>query len=58
MALSHLVTLSIYSLHNLDIEVNKFFDRAYRLYDAELLTKCYTQHDLQSFTLKLMILGI
>ena len=44
MALSRLVTLSIYSLCNLDIEANKFYDRAHRLYDAALLTRCYTQH--------------
>ena len=44
MALSLLVTLSISSLRNLDIEANKFYDRAYRLYDAAILTRCYTQH--------------
>ena len=37
MALSHLVTLSISSLRNLDIEANKFYDRAHRLYDAAIL---------------------
>ena len=46
MALSRLVTLSISSLRNLDIEANKFYDRAHRLYDATLLTRCYTQHTL------------
>ena len=40
MALSRLVTLSISSLSNLDIEANKFFDRAHPLYDGALLTKC------------------
>ena len=49
MALSHLVTLSISSLHNLDIEANKFYDRADRFYDAALLTQCYTQHALQPY---------
>ena len=34
MTLSRLVTLSISSLRNLDIEANKFYDRAHRLYDA------------------------
>ena len=29
MALSRLVTLSISSLHNLDFEANKFYDRAH-----------------------------
>ena len=42
MALSHLVTLSISSLCNFDIEANKFYDRAHQLYDAALLTQCYT----------------
>ena len=37
MALSRLVTLSISSLHNLDIEANTFYDRAHRLYDAAFL---------------------
>ena len=44
MALSCLVTLSISSLCNLNIEANKFFDRAHRLYDAASLTRCYTQY--------------
>ena len=39
MAISHLVTLSISSLRNLDIEANKFYDRAHQLYDAALLTR-------------------
>ena len=46
MALSRLVTLSISSLRNLDIEANKFYDRAHWLYDAAILTLCYTQHAL------------
>ena len=46
MPLSCLVTLSISSLRNLDIEANKFYDRAHKLYDATLLTRCYTQHAL------------
>ena len=49
MALSRLVTLSISSLRNLDIEANKFYDRAHRLYDAALLTRCYTQHALRPY---------
>ena len=47
MALSHLVTLSISSLSSLDINANKFYGRAHQLYDAALLTGCYTQHALQ-----------
>ena len=46
MALSRLVTISISSLRNLNIEVNKFYDRAHRLYVAAILTRCYTQHAL------------
>ena len=49
MALSRLVSLSISSLPNLDIEANKFYDRAHRIYDAAILTRCYTQHALQPF---------
>ena len=49
MALSCLVTLSISSLHNLDIEANKFCDRAHRLYEAAILTRCYTQHALRPY---------
>ena len=49
MALSRLVTLSISSLRNLDIEANKFYDRAHRLYDAAILTRCYTQHALRPY---------
>ena len=40
MTLSRLVTLSLSSLCNLDIEANKFCDRAHRLYDAAILTRC------------------
>ena len=47
MALSRLVTLSIAALRNLDIEAYKFYDRAHWLYDAALLTWCYTQHALR-----------
>ena len=49
MALSRLVTLSISSLRNLDIEANKFYDRTHWLYDAAILTRCYTQHALQPY---------
>ena len=49
MALSRLFTLSISSLRNLDIEANKFYDIAQQLYDAALLTRCYTQHALQPY---------
>ena len=49
MALSRLVALSISSLRNLDIEANKFYDRAHRLYDAANLTWCYSQHALRPY---------
>ena len=49
MALSCLVTLSISSLRKLNIEANKFYDRAHRLYDAAILTRCYTQHALRPY---------
>ena len=49
MALSRLVTLSISSLRTLDIEANKFYDRSHRLYDAAILTRCYTQHALRPY---------
>ena len=49
MALSRLVTLSISSLRNLDIEAYKYYDRAHRIYDAALLIRCYTQHALQPY---------
>ena len=49
MALSRLTTPYISSLRNFDIEANKFYDRAHRLYDAALLTRCYTQHALRSY---------
>ena len=49
MALSRLVTLAISSLLNLDIEANKFYDRAHQLYDAALLSWCYTQYALRPY---------
>ena len=49
MALSRLVTLSISSLRNLDIEANKFYDRVHRLYASAILTRCYTQHVLRPY---------
>ena len=49
MVLSCLVTLSVSSLCNLNIEGNKFSGRTHRLYDAALLTRCYTQHALRPY---------
>ena len=39
MTFSHLVTLSISSLRNFDIEANKLYDSAHRRYDAALLPR-------------------
>ena len=45
--LSYLSSLPISVLCCLDTEANKFYDRSNRLYDAALLTRCYTQHALR-----------
>ena len=45
--LSFLSSLPISVLRSLDTEENKFYDRTNRLYDAALLTGCYTQHALR-----------
>ena len=41
--------LPISVLRILDTEANKFYDRNHQLYDATLLTRCYTQHALRLF---------
>ena len=33
-------------LRNLELEANKLYDRANKLYKAALLTRCYVQHFL------------
>ena len=45
--LSYLSSLPISVLRSLDTEANKFYRRTNRLYDAALLTRCYTQHTLR-----------
>ena len=45
--LSYLSSLPISVLRGLDTEANKLYDRTNRLYDAALLTRCYTQHALR-----------
>ena len=45
--LSLLSSLPIPVLCILDIEANKFYDRNHQIYDAALLTRCYTQHALR-----------
>ena len=47
--LSKLSSLSISSLRRLDEEANKFYDRKHDLYEAALLTRCYTQHALRPY---------
>ena len=47
--LSFLSPLPISVLCILDTEANKFYDRNHQLYDAALLTRCYTQHALRPF---------
>ena len=33
----------------MDIEANKFYDRALQLYDAAIFTRCYTQHAFRPY---------
>ena len=47
--LSFVSFLPISVLHILDTEANKLYDRNHQLYDAALLTRCYTQHALRPF---------
>ena len=42
-----LSSLLIPGLRILDIEANRFYDRNHQMYEAALLTKCYTQHALR-----------
>ena len=44
--LSFLSSLPIPVLRILDIEANRFYDRNHQMYEAALLTRCYTQHAL------------
>ena len=47
--LSNLSSLSISSKRKLDEQANKFYDLKHDLYEAALLTMCYTQHALCSY---------
>ena len=47
--LSKLFSLSISSLRKLDEQANTFYDRKHDLYEAALLTRCYTQHALRPY---------
>ena len=44
MALPRLITILFFSQRKLNIEANEFNNRAHRLYDAALFTRCYSQH--------------
>ena len=44
-----LASLSVSSLGKLDDEANKFYDRKHYLYEAALLTRCYTQYALSPY---------
>ena len=47
--LSFLSSLPIPVLCILDIEANRFYDRNHQMYEAALLTRCYTQHAFRPF---------
>ena len=46
---SFLSSLPISVLRNLDLEANKLYDRANKLFKAALLTRCYVQHFLSPY---------
>ena len=46
---SFISSLPISVLHNLELEANKLYDRANKLYKAALLTRCYVQHFLSPY---------
>ena len=46
---SFLSSLPISVLCNLELEANKLYDRANKLYKAALLTRCYVQHFLSPY---------
>ena len=45
----YLSSLPIAALRSLDTEANRFYDKNHQMYDAALLTRCYTQHALRPF---------
>ena len=47
--LSYLSFLPIAVIRSLDTEANRFYGRNHQMYDAALLTRCYTQHALRPF---------
>ena len=42
-------SLAVFSLRKLEDKANKFYDRKHDLYEAPLLTRCYTQHALRPY---------
>ena len=47
--ISFLSSLPVAVFRIVDTEANRFYDRNHRMYDAALLTRCYTQHALCLF---------
>ena len=47
--ISKISSLPISSLRKLNEEANKFYDTKHELYEAALLTRCYTQHALRPY---------
>ena len=47
--LSYHSSLPIAVLCSLVTEANRFYDRNHQMYDAALLTRCYTQHAFRPF---------
>ena len=47
--LSFISSLPIPVLRVLDIEANRFYVRNHQMYEAAILTRCYTQHALRPF---------
>ena len=53
--LSYLSSLPIAVLRSLDTEANRFYDRNHQMYDAALLTRCYTQISKYNVGLKTLL---
>ena len=49
LMLSYLSSLPFAVLRSLGTEANRFYDRNEQMYEAALLTRCYTQHTLRPF---------
>ena len=44
-----MLSYPIAALRSLDTESNRFYDRNHQMFDAALLTRCYTQHAFRPF---------